>query len=229
MILDKKELLLSAIKDQDDFYAKNQAKILSSLRGVGKLLSEKDRVHLYAKLFEKEGLKKSFFEEDFSILQKAYLRSLRFMAPKHALLFLFVFGFDKKEDLPTGKTTDTESLKDYYGILERFMNKADTKDVFKRKLHLAEIAKKNSVPLRALDCFRHLGFVDTPSNKPLKGAIDPAVFLALLYIVLLNKKTRTFLEKQMKNNTFHFPGKTEISDALNALYKEAGVSVTPAP
>ncbi len=82
MIIDKKELLLNAAKDVDDFYLKNQAKILSSIKGSAKILSEKERVNLYAKLFEKEGLKKSFLDEDIVVLQKAYMKSLRHLSPR---------------------------------------------------------------------------------------------------------------------------------------------------
>lgn len=228
MNLDKKEFLLSAIKDQDDFYTKNQTKILSSLKDAKKVLSEKDRVQLYAKVFEKEGIKKQFLEEDLSVLQKAYLRALRHMPAKNTLLFLFLFGFDKKEDLLMGKTPDIETLKDHYGLVERFIGKTESRDILKRRSYFLESAKKNLIPLRILDCYRHLGYIEIAHSKPLKGAIDASLFFALLYIVLLNPKTKLIMEKNIKNNMFHFPGQTEINPTLMTFYKEAGIAA-PAP
>lgn len=220
MSTEKKDFLLNAIKDHDDFYAKNQTKILASIKGAAKLLSEKDRVNLYAKLFEKEGLKKTFFDDDLSVLHKAYLKCLKHLPARHSLLFLFVFGFDKKDELPTGKTVNQEGLKEYFLLVERYIGKKDIKDIMKRKTYFLEIAKQSFVSLRVMDCFRLLGYLDVPGAKSPKGAIDFSLFVALFYLAALNKKTRMMLEKNIKSGTFHVPGDAEIQNSLLSVYKD---------
>ncbi len=139
-----------------------------------------------------------------------------------------MFGFDKKEDLPTGKSVNSESLREQFAVIEKFTEKPDAKEVFKRKSMLTEIARKNSIPQRILDCFRHLGYLESANGKPLKGAIDPGLFFAFLYIALANKKAKNTLEKYIKLDMFHFPDRSAWVDTLHQVYKETGISA-PAP
>lgn len=223
---EKKTTLLDAIKDKDDFYNLHRPKIQDALKHAHKVLSEKERIGLYAKLFEKEGLEKSYVSEDIGILQKAYVKSFRHLKDDNVLPFLFAFGFDKKDELPVGKTAESLSLKEFVEIIDRSTFK-DIPSVLKRKQYFAELAKKNAIPARILDCMRHLGFLDVKHPRAHKGGVDTQLFFPFLYILLLNKKTKSVMEKQIKANTFHYPGKENHAEALQILFKETGLTAPP--